>query len=166
MELLVWLSCLTFGTDVSALGDRDYYVRSSAHKRLQAAGLFAVPALTHGLKTANPEARMRSEMLISATPTIEQRFAYAAGQMVVHDKTVSDDVLRMVASLMKQSPVIADEVYRQLDATKRFQSPDCRRWVEQRPYANKTLEGDMVYCMQYIRAKLVRYPRPDGSDAN
>lgn len=153
MAVLVWLSCLTFGSEVDRLGDRDYFTRAAAHQRLKAAGVWAWPALAAGLKTADPEGRMRIEMIRACQLAPDERLAYALSRYVVWGDA-TDAELEVVASVMQWSPVVADEVYWYMDKMKAFQTDDTKRWVEQRPYMNKTLAGDAVYAMKQVRSKV------------
>ncbi len=160
MEVLTALCWLIHGSDVTALGDRDFATRDLAHRRLKDAGVMAIPAIRLGLKDANPEAMHRSNILLGRLPTRVELLVW----MTLHCRATTDAQLLDVAESMMADGELRAAVYAEVDRLNAFMSKPASRWAELTPYSRRTRVGDAGFVIETARGMISRRSAPTHED--
>jgi hypothetical protein len=143
MNLLTMLSALLFGGDVERLGDREWVVRDTAHRRLEGAGVLAWPAVFMGRATANAEAANRIDVLLRHVPTPRELGVLAFGRQ----RDMPDSFVATLARQMLDDRELAAWVFGEVDARHGFHCVNSRLWAETQPYVTGTREKEFAYVL-------------------
>ena len=159
MTLLMALSWFLHGGDVDRLGHRDYAVRAAAHRRLQAAGPWAVPALWAGRRNGNQEKAMRIGLILGRRLSAWEGVIWS----VMSRKDVTDSQLKLVGEVMALNPVLAAQVYDAIDLSGGFWSRSSETWTRQKPYHTVDLATENTYVLKGVREALL-FPTPPQAE--
>jgi len=156
MNMLMAFSWLCYGGDVDRLGHRDYAVRAAAHRRLQAAGPWAVPALWAGRRNGNQEKAMRIGLILGRRLSAWEGVIWS----VMSRKDVTDSQLKLVGEVMALNPLLAAHVYAAIDLSGKFWSRSSEAWTRQKPYHTADLTSENAYVLRVVREALLAKPPP------
>lgn len=140
---LGFIAGLIYGGDVDRLGDREYRVRESAHKRLEAAGWLAAPCVWHGLQSDCLERADRCERLWR----LMERWADKLAVETFYSRHMPP------VAVLAGYPEIARRMCDVVDRNGWWTSPDSWDWVQRTPYRTGSLQGDFELVILTARGK-------------
>lgn len=152
MDFILWFLWLWYGGDVQKLNDRDFLTRSQAYSRLKQSGVFAVPALHMGRRTANPEGQHRIQLLLDR----RSEWWYPAVKSILSNAEITPEQVKLVAKIVIREPEAAYLLFSEVDASRAFWASSSYHWCQTMPYVNteKTYEGEIAYMIRAARAKI------------
>jgi len=144
MDSLSLLISLLYAPSVADLGNSDYAVRDTAHRRLAAAGCVAAPALHRGVAVGSPEQRHRCGILLDRLPDLDD---------LVTTACLQSPPPRWAGEVLAIRPAALSRVCRRIDERGEFSSVNSEQWIRMTPYMKGVLYAEIQHVLDMAEGR-------------